>query len=91
MSVIEDGNTCAEPVEPFPGADREVTDYPTDPYMRLEWHLQKLRIGFARIVAHKAQERSMPITRALQNEVLLEVIADPRLRQLMGLNNPPSW
>ena len=90
MVATEDKNTNTANVAQFPGLDREVTDYPIDPYMRIEWHLQKLRLGLMRIVTHRAKECSMPITRALQNEVLLEVIGDPRLRQLIGLNDPPS-
>ena len=91
MVATEDKNTNTANVAQFPGLDREITDYPTDPYMRIEWHLQKLRLGIMRIVAHRAKELSVPVTRDLQNEVFLEVITDPRLRQLMGLDNPPSW
>lgn len=85
------GTMSDEHVEKFPGAETEVIDYPVDPYMRIEWHLQKLRLGIMRVVAHRAKERSVPMTRALQHEVLEEMIADPKLRQLMGLNDPPSW
>lgn len=91
MVAVEDGTTDHQHVQPFPGAETEVIEYPMDPYMRIEWHLQKLRLGIMRVVAHRAKEQSVPMTRALQHEVLLEVIADPKLRQLMGLNNPPSW
>lgn len=68
-----------------------VVSCPMDVYMRLEWHMQKLRIALIRLADQKAQDRSEPQTRAHLHEAFMETVTDPKLRNLLGLDNPPSW
>lgn len=66
-----------------PDAPHEIKDYPLDTYMRLEKHMQKLRLAVMRLASQKAASEKP--TQAHQQEALLELVSDPRLRKIMDI------
>ena len=74
-----------------PRAEIEIVNYPLDSYMRIEWHLQRLRLEIMRLTTSKAKDRLQLVTRSLQHEAFLELISDPHLRHVMILDDPPTW
>ncbi len=64
--------------------NEEILDYPIDIYMRLEWHMQKMRLAVMRLAYRKAGGQAP--NRDHQQQALLEIIGDPeRLRSVMEI------